>query len=196
MGFDPRIVQPVDYSLYWIRYPHLSTTQHISEFSQDYTIKGCSSTRRRIKKLIYSCKKIKRSDKFWGLFSAKSVVHIKTKMYRTAVLQTMLYGCETWSLTQGKLQNCQQGAEDSIWLDDNGYNTIWKKLHYEDLPNLYLSSNIIRIIKSSWFRKAQDTMNTCCTENRNVYTFWSENLKLRSNLQDLDVNGRQMLPWI
>jgi hypothetical protein len=56
--------------------------------------------------------------------------NIKVKVYKTRILLVVLYGRETWSLT---------------WDEVEGE---WKKLHSEEIHQLYSFPNIIRQIKS------------------------------------------------
>jgi hypothetical protein len=64
----------------------------------------------------------------------------------------ILYGCETWSLTLREthrlrvfenrvLKRIFDPKRDEVMGD-------WRKLHNEELHNLYFSPNIIRMIKS------------------------------------------------
>jgi hypothetical protein len=64
---------------------------------------------------------------------------LKIRIYKTIILSAVLYGCETWSLTLREVQ----GAEEDIWIEEGE----WRKLHNEELRDLYSSSSIIRIIK-------------------------------------------------
>jgi hypothetical protein len=71
----------------------------------------------------------------------------------------------------------------------------WNRLHNEELPNLQVSPNMIRVIKVRRTRWEEHV--TRIGEMRNVYvTFWSENLKGRGHSGDLDVGGRIILVWI
>ena len=61
-------------------------------------------------------------------------------IYETIILPVLLYDCETWSLT---LKEEKQDPEANILMRmGNG-----EKLHNEELPSLYRSSNIVRVIK-------------------------------------------------
>ena len=76
--------------------------------------------------------------------------NLKIKIYRTVILPVFLYGCETWSLTLRE--------EHRLWVFENrvlrrifgpkrdGVTGEWKKLHNEELNDLYCSSNILRVI--------------------------------------------------
>ena len=69
-----------------------------------------------------------------------------------------------------------------------------KKLHNEELSNLFCSSNIIPVIKS---RRMGWARHVAGMEKRRVHTgFWWGNLRERDHLEDLDVDGRIMLIWI
>jgi hypothetical protein len=66
----------------------------------------------------------------------------------------------------------------------------WRRLHNEELHNLYTSPNIIRLIKSS---RMSRTGNVACTgETRNAYKFWPENVKRRVHSADLGVDVKVM----
>jgi hypothetical protein len=70
----------------------------------------------------------------------------------------------------------------------------WRKFLSEELHNFYSSVNIVRVIKSrriSWGYVAH------MVDMGNIRTkFWSENLKVRDNFGDQDVNGEIILKWI
>jgi hypothetical protein len=69
-----------------------------------------------------------------------------------------LYGCETWSLTlreEHRLRVFQNRALRRIFgLKRAEVMGDWRKLHNEELHNLYSSPNIIRMIKSRRMRWA------------------------------------------
>jgi hypothetical protein len=64
----------------------------------------------------------------------------------------VLYGCETWSLTlreEHKLRVFENRVLRRIFLPKRvEVMGEWRKLHNEDLRDLYSSPSIIRIIKS------------------------------------------------
>jgi hypothetical protein len=75
---------------------------------------------------------------------------VKVRIYKTIILPVVLYGCETCSLTVRE--------EHELWTifgpKRNGVMGGWRKLHNEELHNLYSSPSIIRIIKSRRMRWA------------------------------------------
>jgi hypothetical protein len=85
------------------------------------------------------------------LSSSRLSKNIKIKIYRTIILPVVLYGCETWSLTLRE--------ERRLWAFDNRVlrrifgpkrdevTGEWRKLHNEELNDMYFSPNIIRVIK-------------------------------------------------
>jgi hypothetical protein len=70
----------------------------------------------------------------------------------------VLFGCETWSLTfreEHKLRVFQNRVLRRIsGLKRDGVTGGWRKLHNEELHDLYSSPSIIRIIKSRRMRWA------------------------------------------
>ena len=69
----------------------------------------------------------------------------------------MLYGCEAWSLTlrEGcRLGIFQNGILRRIFGAKRDVNAEWTSLHNEELHSLYLSPNIVRVIKSRRLRWA------------------------------------------
>ena len=64
----------------------------------------------------------------------------------------------------------------------------WKKLHNEELNDLYCSPNIFRLSKSTRMRWAEHVARMGRGE---AYTgFWCGNLKVKNCLEDPGVDGR------
>jgi hypothetical protein len=68
-------------------------------------------------------------------------------------LPVVLYGCETWSLTEGggggRLRVFENGVLRRIFGPKSDEVTgEWRKLHNEELHDLYSSPNTVRVIKS------------------------------------------------
>jgi hypothetical protein len=80
------------------------------------------------------------------------------RIYKTIMLPVVLYGCETWPLTlreEHRLRVFENRVLRRIFGQKRDEVTgEWRKLHNEELHNLYSSSSIIRIIKSRRMRWA------------------------------------------
>jgi hypothetical protein len=74
------------------------------------------------------------------------------KSGKTVILPVVLYGCETWSLTlreEHRLRVFENMVLRRIFGPKRDEMIGgWRKLHNEELHNLYCSPSIIRIIKS------------------------------------------------
>jgi hypothetical protein len=81
-----------------------------------------------------------------------AIQNLNNKIYQTIILPVVLYGCETWSLKSRKerrlsvfenrvLRGIFGAKRDEVTED-------WRKLHNEELNDLYCSPNIVRVIKS------------------------------------------------
>jgi len=84
--------------------------------------------------------------------------NLKIKIYRTIILLVVLYGFETWSLTlweERKLRVFENMVLRRIFGPRRDEITReWRRLHNEELNDLYSSSNIVRVIKLRRMRRA------------------------------------------
>jgi len=70
----------------------------------------------------------------------------------------------------------------------------WRRLHNEELNDLYCSPSIVRVIKS---RRMRWTGHVARMGRGEAYTgFWWGNLRLRDDLGDPGIDGRIILKWI
>jgi len=135
--------------------------------------------------------------------------NLKIKLYRTIILP-VLYGCETWLLTlqeECRLRVFENRVLRRIFGPERDEVTgEWRKVHNEELNDLYCSPNIVRVIKSRRMRWAGYVARM--GEGRGVYRVlvgkpegkrplgrprcrWEDNIKM--DLQEVECKG---MDWI
>jgi hypothetical protein len=84
--------------------------------------------------------------------------NVKIRIYKSIILPAVLYGCETWTLTlrdEHRLGLFEDRVLGRIFGPKrNEVIGGWRKLHNEELHNLYCLPSIIKIIKSRRMRWA------------------------------------------
>ena len=103
--------------------------------------------------------------------------NLDIKIYTTIMLPFVLYGCETWSLKlreECRLRVFENGVLRGILgAERYGVTGEWRKLHNEELNDLYCSHNNVRVIK--WRRMRWAGHVARMGERRGVYgVFWGE----------------------
>ena len=118
--------------------------------------------------------------------------NLKIKMCRTIILPVVWYGCETWSLIWRKkrrLRVFDNRVLGKIFGPRRDEVTgVCRKLHNEDLNDLYSSPNIVRVIKSRRMRRMGHVAHI--GERRGV-----KKVLVRKPEGDPGVDGRIILRW-
>ena len=84
--------------------------------------------------------------------------NLKIKIYGTIVLPVFWYGCETWSL-KWREERGLRVFESRVLINVFGSKRDdvageWRKIHNEELRDLYFLHNIVRVVKSRRMRWA------------------------------------------
>ena len=95
---------------------------------------------------------------------------LKIKIYRTLILPVVLYGCETWSLIlreERRLRVSENRVLRRVFGPKRDEVTgDRRKLHNEELGDLYSLPNIVRVVKS---RRMRWTGHVARMEGRGVH---------------------------
>jgi hypothetical protein len=92
--------------------------------------------------------------------------NVKVKIYKTIILAVVLYGCETWTLTlreEHRLRVFENRVLRRIFgLKRDEVTGEWRKLHNEELHNLYSSPRYHQVGQV----KANEVGRACGTHGR------------------------------
>ena len=110
------------------------------------------------------------NEELYDLLTSLNILRAM-KLYRTIILPDVLYGYETWSLTlreERRLRVFENWVLRGIFGSRGDEVTgEWRKLHNEELGDLYCSHNIVRVTKSRTMRWAGHVART--GDRRGVY---------------------------
>jgi hypothetical protein len=83
------------------------------------------------------------------------IKNVKIKIYKTLILQVVLYGCEISSLTLGEEHRLRVSENRVLRIFGRKMyeDGSWRKLHNNELHNLYSSPSVISMIKSRRMRR-------------------------------------------
>ena len=132
--------------------------------------------------------------------------NLKIRIYRTIILPVIFCGCETWSLTlreERKLKLFENMVLRRIFGPRRDeVMGEWRRLHNEELNDMYFAPNIVRVIKSRRMRWAGHVSHM--GEERGGYRVlvgkpegkrprrrWVDNIRL-----DLQEVGYGYMDWI
>jgi hypothetical protein len=102
---------------------------------------------------VFNCCAV--SAYFMGLQFLSLSKNVKIIICKTIISPVVLYGCETWSLTlkeEHRLRVFENRVLRRIFGPKRDEVIGWRKLHREELHNMYSSPTIIRVIKSRRMR--------------------------------------------
>jgi hypothetical protein len=120
------------------------------------------------------------------------------RIYKTIILPVVLYGYKTWSLTlreEHRLRVFENKVLKRIFGPKRDEVTGgWRKLHNEELCDLYSSSSIIRIIKSRRLRWAGHVARM--GEKRNAYRLLVGKPEGKRPVRRQVLGGWIILRWI
>ena len=124
--------------------------------------------------------------------------NLKIKIYWTIIMPVVLNGCETWSLTlreERRLRVFENRVLRRVFGPKRDEVTgEWRKLHNEELRDLYSVRNIVRVVKSRRMRWAGHVARM--GEGRGVHGVLMGKPEGKNHWGDLDVDGRIILRWI
>jgi hypothetical protein len=104
--------------------------------------------------------------------------NIKIRIYTTIILPVVLYGCETWSQILREKHRLRVFENRVLRIFGPKRDEVtggWRKLHNEELHNLYSPPSIVRMIKSRRMRWAGHVARM--GEKRNAYRILVGNIE-------------------
>jgi len=125
--------------------------------------------------------------------------NLKIKIYRIIILPVVLYGCETWSLTlkeERKLRVFENMVLRRIF-GPRRYKITgeWRRLHNEELNDLYSSPNIVRVIKIEKNEMGWAMWRIWVRRGGCIGSWWGSRRE-RVHWGGLGVDGWIILGWI
>ena len=123
---------------------------------------------------------------------------LKIKIYRTIILPVVVYGCEMWLLILR--EECRLRVFENKVLrrtfgpKKDEVTGEWRKLHNEELNDVYSSPNIVQVIKLKRMRLPGHVAHT--GERRGVYRVLVGKPEERDHLGDPGIDWRMILRWI
>jgi len=138
----------------WFASVHFERVEQFKYLGNDFKNKIQNSIQKEIKSRLKSGNVCYHSGQN-VLCSSLLSKNLKIKIYRTIILPFVLYGCETWSLTLREEERRLMVFENMVLRGIFGAKRDevtgeWRKLHTEELNDLYCSPNIVRVIISRW----------------------------------------------
>jgi hypothetical protein len=73
--------------------------------------------------------------------------NLKFKVYKTVILPVVPYGCEAWSFREEQTLRVFEDRVLRRIFGPKSDEDRWRKLHNDELHNLYSSPNIVRVTK-------------------------------------------------
>jgi hypothetical protein len=136
--------------------------------------------------------------------------NLKIKIYKTIILPNVSYRCETWSLTLREEYRLRV-FDNRVLRRTYGSKREevaggWRRLHSEELHNLFVSPNVITVIKSRRMRwvghaaQMEEMRNACNSfvrrpEEKGPHARlrhrWDDHVRM-----DLRVTGREVVDWM
>ena len=124
--------------------------------------------------------------------------NLKIVLYRTIIWPAVLTGCANWLLTlreERRVRLFENRVLRRIFGPKrNEVTGEWRKLHNEELNDLYSLPNIVRVIISRKIRWARYVARK--GERRGVYRVLVGKPEGKNHLEDPGVDGRIILRWI
>jgi len=135
------------------------------------------------------------AESFVSQFAIQEYKGYDMQNYNFAVV---MYGCESWSFTlreERRLRVFENRVLRRVFGRKKAEVTgEWRKLHNEELNDLYSSPTIFRVIKlgrMTWARHGAHI-----GESRDVHRVLVGNLREKDHLEDPDIDGKIILRWI